>query len=124
MSKVQLILKEGQPEYAVLPYEMYLQLLDDAEMLADIRDYDEAMQAIAAGEEVVPAELVYAILDGENPVKVWREQRGLTQQALAQRAGISAAYLSQIESGKRSGSTAVLQAITQALGLTLDDIVA
>ncbi len=40
--KVQLIIKEGQPEYAVVPYEMYLQLVEDAEMLEDIRDYDEA----------------------------------------------------------------------------------
>lgn len=124
MSEVQLILKEGQPEYAVLPYELYRRLVDDAEMLADIRDYDEAMQAVDSGEETVPAAVAYALLDGANPVKVWREHRGLTQQELAQRAGISAAYLSQIESGTRSGSTAVLQALAQALDLTLDDIVA
>lgn len=124
MSEVQLILKEGQPEYAVLPYELYRRLVDDAEMLADIRDYDEAMQAVDSGEETVPAAVAYALLDGANPVKVWREHSGLTQQELAQRAGISAAYLSQIESGTRSGSTAVLQALAQALDLTLDDIVA
>ncbi|MCP5096752.1 MAG: helix-turn-helix domain-containing protein [Chloroflexi bacterium] len=121
--KVQLILKEGQPEYAVVPYEMYLQLVEDAEMLEDIRDYDEAMQRIEAGEELVPGEIVFAIHDGENPIKVWREYRGMTQPQLAEKAGISAAYLSQIESGKRTGSTDVLKAIAAALDLTLDDIV-
>ena len=123
MSKVQVILKEGQPEYAVLPYDFYLQLVEDAEMLEDIRDYDEAKKRIAEGEELVPAELVYAIIDGENPVKVWREYRGLTQQALAAQSGISAAYLSQIETGKRTGTAEVLQAIARALDVTLDDIV-
>ncbi|MCA9973062.1 MAG: helix-turn-helix transcriptional regulator [Anaerolineales bacterium] len=123
MSDVQLILKDGQPEYAVLPYDLYIQLVEDAEMLQDIRDYDDAMRRIAAGEEVVPAELVYAMVDGAHPVKVWREYRGLTQRQLAAQAGISPAYLSQIEAGKRTGSTEVLQAIARALNLALDDIV-
>lgn len=123
MSKVQLIVKEGQPEYAVMPYDLYVKLVEDAEMLQDILDYDEAKRQIAEGEELIPAELTFAILDGENPVKVWREYRGLTQQALATQAGISAAYLSQIETGKRTGTAEVLQAIARALDLTLDDIV-
>ncbi len=123
MTNVQLILKEGQPEYAVLPYNLYVRLVDDAEMLQDILDYEEGVQRLAEGEETVPLELVESLLDGENAVKVWREYRGITQQKLAQQAGISAAYLSQIETGKRTGSTEVLQAIAQALNLTLDDIV-
>ena len=61
---VQLILKEGQPEYAVIPYETYMRLVEDAEMLADIRDYDTARQSVAEGEELVPSEVVYALLDG------------------------------------------------------------
>ena len=39
-------------------------------MQQDIRAYDEAKKAIADGEELVPSELVYAILDGANPVFV------------------------------------------------------
>lgn len=124
MSNVQLILKEGRPEYAVMPYELYTQLVGDAEMLQDIIDYNEAKARIESGEEeLIPATVTFAIIDGENPVKVWREYRGLTQQQLADDAGISAAYLSQIETGKRAGKTAVLQAIARALNLTLDDVV-
>ncbi len=123
MSEVQLILKEGQPEYAVLPYELYAQLVEDADMLQAIRDYDEAKLALADDEELIPAHIPYAIMDGENPIKVWREYRGFSQQDLAQAARISASYLSQIETGKREGTTAVLQAIARALNLTLDDVV-
>lgn len=120
---VQLILKEGQPEYAVVPYETYVRLVADAEMLADIRDYDAARQSVEEGEELVPAEVVYALLDGGNPIRVWREHRGLSQAELATRAGISASYLSQLESGKRAGTTEVLAALATVLSLTLDDLV-
>jgi DNA-binding XRE family transcriptional regulator len=119
---VQLILKEGQPEYAVLPYELYLRLVEDAEMLADVRDYDSAMERIAAGEELVPAEVVYALLDGGNPIRVWREYRRLSQAELATQVGISASYLSQLELGKRDGTMEVFQYIAAALDVALDDL--
>ncbi|MDJ0532396.1 MAG: helix-turn-helix transcriptional regulator [Xenococcaceae cyanobacterium MO_207.B15] len=42
------------------------------------------------------ADIVYRItLEGENPLKVWREYRGLTQEQLAEALGdISRAYIS------------------------------
>jgi DNA-binding XRE family transcriptional regulator len=119
----QIIEKDGKPEWAVIPYSVYRRLTEDAEMLQDIRDYDEAKKAIEGGEELIPSEVTYAILDGESPIRVWREYRGLTQQQLADAAGISTPYLSQIESGKRKGSADVLAAIAKALDLPLDDIV-
>jgi DNA-binding XRE family transcriptional regulator len=121
---VQIIEREGKPEWAVLPYDVYLLLVEEAEMLRDIRDYDSMKTAIDQGkEELIPGEVTFALLDGENPVKVWREYRGLTQQQLAEKAEISTPYLSQIETGKRFGTTEVLLAIARALEVTLDDIV-
>ncbi len=120
---VQIIEKDGKPEWAVIPYETYQRLVEDAELLRDIRDYEGAKKAIEDGEELIPSKITYAILDGDNPIKVWRKYRQLTQQQLADQAGISKAYLSQIESGKRTGTTEVLSAIARALNLSLDDIV-
>ena len=120
---VQIIEKNGRPEWAVLPYNIYVRLVEDAEMLEDVRDYDLAKEALAQGEELVPGEVAFAILDGANPVKVWREHQRLTQRQLAEAAGISAPYLSQIESGKREGTMDVMAAIAKALGLSLDDVV-
>lgn len=121
---VQIIERDGNPEWAVIPYKEYLRLVAEAEMLQDVRDYDTTLEAIKKGEEeTIPAKVVYAVLDGENPIRVWREYRGLTQQQLAETAGISTPYLSQLESGKRTGSTEVISAIANALGLTLEDIV-
>jgi DNA-binding XRE family transcriptional regulator len=120
---VQIIEKDGKPEWAVIPYEIYQRLVEDAELLRDIRDYEGVKKSIEDGEELIPSKITYAILDGDNPIKVWREYRQFTQQQLADRAGISKAYLSQIESGKRTGTTEVLSAIARALNLSLDDIV-
>jgi DNA-binding XRE family transcriptional regulator len=120
----QIIKRDGKPEWAVVPYETYLQLVEQAEMLRDVRDYDTIKAALEHGEEeLIPSEVVYAILDGENPIKVWREHRGLTQQTLAGQAGISVPYLSQLETGKRKGSLEVLNAIARTLRVSLDDLV-
>ena len=121
---VQIIEKNGQPEWAVVPYEEYQRLVAEAEMLQDVRDYDEVKLALANGEEeLIPSEVTYALLDGENPIRVWREYRGLTQQQVAAEAGISKPYLSQLESGQRKGTTEVLAAVAKALNVSLDDVV-
>ena len=121
---IQVIERNGKPEWAVLPYAEYMKLVEQAEMLEDTRDYDTAKAAVERGdEELVPAEVVYAILDGQSPIKVWREYRRLRQHQLAKAAGISVPYLSQLESGKRKGSAAILAALSKALKVSLDEIV-
>ena len=81
---VQIIERDGNPEWAVIPYRDYLRLVAEAEMLQDVRDYDTILKAVEQGEEeIIPAKVVYAIFDGENPIRVWREYRKLTQQQLA-----------------------------------------
>ena len=98
-------------------------MVDTMEMLADIRAYDEAKARQESDAELLPSRVVYALLDGDNPIRVWREYRGFTQQQLADKAVISKPYLSQLESGKRNGTTEVLQAIAQALNVSLEDVV-
>jgi DNA-binding XRE family transcriptional regulator len=121
---VQVIEKDGKPEWAVIPYEEYQRLLEEPEMLQDIQAYDEAKLSVAGGEELIPSEVTYAILDGENPVRVWREYRGLTQQHVAEKAGISEPYLSQLETGQRKGTMEVLSAIARVLDVSVEDLVA
>ena len=120
---VQVIKQGDKPEWAVIPYDEYQKLLEKAEMLQDVQDYDSAKMALEEGkEELLPESFVNELLAGANPVKLWREYRGLTQKVLAGAAGISVPYLSQLESGKRKGSLEVLSAIAAELGVTLDDI--
>ena len=73
-------------------------------------------------EELLPVALVNAILDGGNPLQAWREHRGLSISALAASAGVTLAYLSQIESGKREGTIDMLRKIAAALNVMSADI--
>ena len=102
---MQVLEKDGRPAFVVLPIEEWYALEARLETLEDIKDATAIRQAIDSGqEETVPAELVDRLLDGESPVKVWREYRGINQATLSKHSGVSSAYLSQIEAGKKSGS--------------------
>ena len=120
---IQTIKRNGKPEYVVLPwadYQSLLQALQDATDAAQLEAF--AHQLATGEEETVPAAVVNALLEGANPVKGWREHRALTQDVLAAQAGISKAFLSQIETGKRVGAIKTLRALAAALGVTVDDL--
>ena len=108
----------------ILPRKEYEQLCEAVEDADDVRVYDAARRRLSAGEdEMIPGEFADRILDGENPVRIWREYRGLSVKALAEKAEISAAYLSQIEGGVREGSVRTMKALAITLNLDLADLV-
>ena len=124
MTKPQIIETPAGDKLAVLPLAEFERLVEAAEDAADARAYDDARRSLEAGEsELIPAEYVNRMLDGENPVRVWREFRGMKVKELAAKAGIAANYLSLIETGKREGTLRVMKALATALDLDLDDIV-
>lgn len=122
----QIIEREGKPEYAVLPYHEYLELLELAEDVRDAADARAAMAELEAGaDEAVPSEVAARLIAGEDhPLKVWREHRGLTQEALGNAASVGKSYVSQIEAGSKAGSTKVLKALAVALRVDVDDLLA
>lgn len=78
-------------------------------------------------EEFFPDTVVAALLNGENPIKVWRKYRGFTLAELsdatdAKGRRVDIAYISEIERGKKPGSVAALRALAAALGVDLDDL--
>jgi DNA-binding XRE family transcriptional regulator len=104
---------------------------EDADLVvvrpADLEELIEDAAATAAfhstrNQEKVPAEVVNRLIAGESPIKVWREYRGLSQRALAARAGLNFAYLSQIETGTRKGPTETMKKIAAALDLEFTDL--
>ena len=123
MDKAQIIKTPQGERLAVLPLAEYERLQEAAEMLEDVSAYDEAKRRLAAGtEELVPQEIANRLLDGESPIRVWREYRGLSGRALAEAAGVSAPYLSQIEGGRREGSFDTMRRIAETLKISLDDL--
>ena len=112
-------------ERLVVLAEAEYQALDDAAAEnADVTAIRRFKERLAAGEEeLLSAEMVDRILDGANPIRVWREHRGFSVKVLAERAGIAPAHLSQIETGKREGTVATVKKLADALGVTVDDLV-
>ncbi len=122
--KVQILEKNGEEVFAVVPIELWRELLEKAEALDDIRAHDDAADALArGGEELLPAEIAERLAQGGNPVKVWREYRGLTQRELADKAGLAQAYIAQIETGRRKGTVDVYKRLAEALRVDIDDLV-
>lgn len=119
---VQIIEKDGRPEWAVVPYQEYLRLMELAEDRAEIAAYDAAMRAIEEGEELIPSEVVDRLINGENRIKVWREHRGLSQKELADLAEVKQSAIAMLETGARTGTVETLQRIARALQVDLDDV--
>ena len=74
-------------------------LCEAARDLEDLQAGLDAQSSLARGEEENLARQVAdrLIVGDENPVKVWREHRGLSLRGLAEKAKISPAYLCDIE---------------------------
>ncbi len=93
---------------------------EDSEEAADLAIYEEAR---AREEEAFPLALAERLVAGAHPIKVFREYRGMTQAGLARQVGLSPMYISQIETGRRGGSTKALRRIAAALDIDLADLV-
>lgn len=100
----------GLPAFVVLP-------------IADFERIRPALEESQLLQNALPHAVVQAhVLDGVPLARAWRQYMGLTQFVVAERAGISQAALSQIESGQRKLQGKTLQKLADALGLTLEQL--
>jgi DNA-binding XRE family transcriptional regulator len=123
MTKVQFIKTAGGEELAVLPKSEYERLaaLATDEDVGTARLVRKARAAVEAGQEVLlPKAVVGRLAAGDNPIRVLREWRDMTQAELAHRVGIRQGYLSDLESGKRKGTVILHQKFARALGVPID----
>jgi ribosome-binding protein aMBF1 (putative translation factor) len=107
-------------------YEALVEAAEDAEDRAHLAAQEKGERLLgteAVRADALPVELVERMLDGESPVRIWREHRGLTLGDLADRAGIAPSYVSEIETGRKPGSVAALTKLAGVLGIDLDDLV-
>ena len=92
-------------------------------MNQDIQDYD---RAVSEAEEFIPLEMTIALQKAfqadESVIPIWREYRGMTQVELAQKSDIPQSYLSDIETGKKPGSTKAIVSIAKSLEVSVDDL--
>jgi DNA-binding XRE family transcriptional regulator len=124
MSRPQIIRTPSGEELVVLPraeYEALLARADrDAEDADDVAIYDARKAELATGSGVLPPEVSAAILRGDSRLKAIRNWRGETQLHLTSATGISQGYLSDLESGRRTGTPETLAKLAQALHVPVE----
>lgn len=106
----------GGAACAIVPLKDYDTLHEALEDAADA----EALR-LGRADEAIPMSMADR-LRRDNPVRVWREHRGMTATALAAAADISNSQLSAIENGESSGSVAALRRMANILQVTVDDL--
>jgi transcriptional regulator with XRE-family HTH domain len=102
-----------------------LAALDDAEdraAVAERRAKERLLGKDAVRRDYLTATEAMRLLDGENPVKVWREKRGLSQRALARVAILGNSYLAEIETGRKPGSDDAMRKLAAALQIPVEDL--
>ncbi|MGE3920406.1 MAG: helix-turn-helix domain-containing protein [Gammaproteobacteria bacterium] len=116
----QILSHKGLPAFVVLPFDEYEKML---EILSEVNDMETIQLALADTKERFPLELVEKIAAGNNAIKIFREYRGISQNELAEKIGVTRQYIYQIENGERVGTTKVLKKIASVLSVDLDELV-
>ena len=119
---IQIIKHNGEPEYAIIPFDEWEKIICRMEEVEDIRDARNISAAIAAGEETFPDDFVKRLSSGESHLKAWREYRKLTLAKLAKACGVSIPAISQIENDKRTPSVDLLVKLSKALCCDMEDL--
>jgi ribosome-binding protein aMBF1 (putative translation factor) len=116
--------KTSKGEIAILSrkdYEILAARAAEAdEDIGTARLVARARKEIASGAPLIPKMIVDRIAKGENALRVLREWRDVTQLYLSHKTDIGQGYLSDLESGRRKGTTAVLKKIARELDVPLD----
>lgn len=112
---------------APLPEAVEQRLADLASRFDTLRELVEDREATAAfartrEQESIPDSVVGRLLSGENPMRVWRQYRGMSLRALAEQVAASPSALSDIETGKTEGRLSILHRIAGVLGVGLEDL--
>ncbi len=119
MSPPQVIRSPSGEEMVVIPRAEYEALLERADRGAedaeDVAIYDARKAELAADGLVLPAEVSAAVLRGESRLRAIRNWRDVTQVYLAHETNIGQGYLSDLESGRRTGTPETIAKLARAL---------
>ncbi|MCG8296403.1 helix-turn-helix domain-containing protein [Pseudomonas entomophila] len=105
---IQVISRDGQPEYAVVPWEQYQALLVAA---------GQAPASTSSSTDNSASTPQSASLSSLDQLASLRQAKGLAPEQLARTVGISPAYLAMIEAGERRPDAAILRSLAWHLGV-------
>lgn len=112
--------KDGRPTHVVVPFERWEAIVAALEEVEDARLASEALTD--PENESLPWEFAKELASGTNRVRAWREFRGLSQAALAERAGLDASMIPDLEAGLADRDANVNERLARALGCAVEDL--
>ena len=119
--------KTARGEVAILPRKDYEALVARAAEVDEDKGTARLVKlgrdAVAAGAPLLPKDVVDRLARGDNPVRVLREWRDKPQEYISFKTGLSQGYISDLETGRRNGTTAALRLIADVLNVPLDLLV-
>lgn len=123
--KPQFIKTDGGVELVVLPrkdYEALLARAKDNEDAGTARIIARSNADLKSGLDIkLPAQVAEAIAEGQNPLRVIREWRGLTQVYLGEmKTNIGQSTISALENGTRRGTLAVWKQLADVLKVPME----
>jgi DNA-binding XRE family transcriptional regulator len=101
----------------------YERLLDAAEILEDVQAYDRAMTELDR-DALLPDAFMARLLDGESPLKVYREWREFSVAGLGRLTGVNRIQIHDIEAGRSRGSALTLRLLANHLRVDIEDLLA
>jgi ribosome-binding protein aMBF1 (putative translation factor) len=111
-------------DIVILSRKEYDQLIAANEDAADAEILRRSIARVKSGEEeTFTSAEVDAFLASKTPLAFYRKKRGMSQDTLAKRAGITQSYLSEIEIGRKGGDVRTLRKLADALKISLDHLV-
>lgn len=117
LTRIQTIYQGGLPAFVVLPYNDFAR-----EHPREAALINPQSPRIPEGD-YIPNEVVgLRIKQDMTLLRAWREYLGLTQAEVAERAGISQAALSQMESGESRLRKATRIKLASAMGLNVEQL--
>lgn len=124
MGTPQIIRTANGEELVVLPRAEYEALLgradQEAEDAEDVAIYDARKAELDAGGIVLPEAVSAAMLRGDSRLKAIRKWRDMTQLHIESKTDIGQGYLSDLESGRRTGTPETVAKLAKVLKVPVE----
>ena len=104
----QIIMQNGKPAFAVIPWEEYQKLTRHIQDETDVWIPHEVVKANA--------------INGATMIRSWREYLGMTQQELARKAGMTQPALARLEKSDSKPRIGTLRKIAAAMDISIEQL--
>ena len=106
----QIIRQGDEPAFAVIPWDEYQDLIHNQ------TENDES-------DVWFPNDVVKANVSGDSLIKAWREHFNITQQELAERAGMAQPALARLEKAESTPRTSTLKRLASAMNISVEQLI-